>query len=194
MRLSRRNRVNRSDPCLDWPKSLDLDIWTVPLSNPRKQLSMYISYRSGCCTLPHCLLAMRPEQTFKFIVDDVSVRVKTFSRVPKKKQSRNTWLFKVKTLNLYIRLSITNELRKYPDTFLNLKLKTIHLNVFSAPIKGRAQCDASLHSNFHEHMRSHDAWKRVTYIGKAILHKLQIYYEYMSWCTRWPSTDSVNYI
>ena len=31
--------------------------------------------------------------------------------------------------------------------------------MFSLPIKGRAQCYASLYSNFHEHLRSHDSGK-----------------------------------
>ena len=30
---------------------------------------------------------------------------------------------------------------------------------FSAPIKDRAQCYASLHSNFHKYLWSHDAGK-----------------------------------
>ena len=112
---------------------------------------MYILCRSGWCTLPHCLLAMSPEQPSKLIVDDVSVRVKTFSR----EQSRNTCLFKVKTLNLYIGLSITNELHKYPDTFLNLKLKTIH-KYFLCSYKRQSSLRCFEHCI---HMRSHDSCK-----------------------------------
>ena len=40
----------------------------------------------------------------------------------------------------------------------------LFINVFSAPIKGRAQCYASLHSNFHEHLWSHDAGKVLCWI------------------------------
>ena len=36
---------------------------------------------------------------------------------------------------------------------------TLFINVFSSPIKSRAQCYASLQSNFHEHLLSHDAGK-----------------------------------
>ena len=40
----------------------------------------------------------------------------------------------------------------------NEELKTIH-KCFLCPIKGRAQCFASMHSDFHEHLWSHDAGK-----------------------------------
>ena len=55
--------------------------------------------------------------------------------------------------------------------------------MFFARIKGRAQCYASSHSDFHEHPWSHDAGKA---IAKATLHKLAVYNEYMRLC--WVST------
>ena len=54
----------------------------------------------------------------------------------------------------------------------------LFINVFSAPIQGRAQCVASLHSNIHEHMWSHDASKachREGYITQTTnIHVLRI--------------------
>ena len=59
---------------------------------------------------------------------------------------------------------------------VGFKLKTIHKMFFSVSIKGRAQCYASLHSNFHEYLRNHDAGSD---LGKTILHKLPIHNEYI---------------
>ena len=56
--------------------------------------------------------------------------------------------------------------------------------MFSTPIKGRAQCYASSHSDFHEHLWSHDACKRA--MGKVTLHRLPINNEYICLC--WVST------
>ena len=47
-----------------------------------------------------------------------------------------------------------------------LVLKAEHYSkMFSARIKGRAQCYASSHSDFHEHLWSHDAGKECHWEG-----------------------------
>ena len=53
-------------------------------------------------------------------------------------------------------------------TYIHVSLRFI--NVFSDPIKGKAQCYASLYSDFHEHLWSHNAGKACHREG--FLHKL----------------------
>ena len=55
--------------------------------------------------------------------------------------------------------------------------KTLHPKIkakdYSLMFSGRAECFASLHSDFHEHLLSHDAGKACH--KKAILHKLSVF-------------------
>ena len=49
----------------------------------------------------------------------------------------------------------------------------LFINVLSVHIKGRAQCYASLHSNFQEYLWSHDAGKRDIHVGKTLIQNYQ---------------------
>ena len=60
---------------------------------------------------------------------------------------------------------------KGPGFFKYLNSWRLFINVFSAPIKGIARCYASLHSDFHEHLWSHDAGKachRESYVTQTM--------------------------